>query len=295
MKNKSQIIRSDKTGKSNYTPLMNEILQSKILTCEQKSILVHLLSLPKDWSIYKTTLWKEMNIGRDRFYKGWKGLVEMGYIVENKIYGKNRKVEGYSYIIYEEPRKSDSPKTSQPENNIQETIISGIPEFELTEIMVDQEPECIQKNNITKDISTNNTSTKDIIKEIITNIDINTSSNIGPIILGEIEKFGNIKKEQIPLLQDLYLKLNSRILNSKNIIEQSFQTGKKLFSEILSNKIRKVENIHRISNMIRPEYFEKLQEMMDEYWLHQEQFIICKNIMDRKMAECNYFSTEEEY
>lgn len=295
MKNNGKIVRSDKTGKSNYTPIMNEILQSKTLTCDEVRILVYLLSLPKDWNIYKTSLWKNINIGRDRFNKAWKSLESLGYIVQNTIRGKNNMIVGYSYIIYEEPRNSDLPKTSQPENNIQETIISGKPEFELTEIQEDQDSVCIQKNNLTKDISTNDTSTKDIIKDIITNIDINTSSNIGPIILGEIEKFGNIKKEQIPLLQDLYLKLNSRSRNSQNIIEQSFQTGKKLFSEILSNKIRKVENIHRISNMIRPEYFEKLQEMMDKFWLHQEQFIICKNIMDRKMAECNYFSTEEEY
>ena len=43
MENTGQIIRSKKTGKSRYTPISNEILQSSILTPEEKSILVHLL------------------------------------------------------------------------------------------------------------------------------------------------------------------------------------------------------------------------------------------------------------
>ena len=65
MKNTGQIVRSSKTGKSKYTPINNNILQSKTLTPEQKSIMVHLLSLPEDWVVYKTQIWKEMNMGRD--------------------------------------------------------------------------------------------------------------------------------------------------------------------------------------------------------------------------------------
>ena len=84
MKNTGQIIRSNKTGKERYTPISNEILQSSILTPEQKSILVHLLSLPSDWIVYKTEIWKSMNIGRDKFNNSWKGLVELGYIYSEK-------------------------------------------------------------------------------------------------------------------------------------------------------------------------------------------------------------------
>jgi DNA-binding MarR family transcriptional regulator len=62
------------------TLISNEILQSRILEPEEKSILVHLLSLPIDYNILKTEIWKDMNIGRDRFDKHWKGLVQKGYI-----------------------------------------------------------------------------------------------------------------------------------------------------------------------------------------------------------------------
>ena len=155
MKNKGQIIRSGKNGKSNYTPISNDILQSKILSCEQKSILVHLLSLPSNWAIYKKTIWKQMNIGRDRFLKEWKGLVELGYIIENVIKGKNNLIEGYSYIVYEEP-VSVSPSSSQPEtDNIQESF-SDNPIIRSTEIQSTREPVDIQSNNIESNNKENN-------------------------------------------------------------------------------------------------------------------------------------------
>ncbi len=85
MKNTGQVVRKKKSGGTGYTCISNEILQSQILKSDEKSVLVHLLSLPEDWVVYKTTIWKKMNIGRDRFYKAWDGLVKLGYIVADKI------------------------------------------------------------------------------------------------------------------------------------------------------------------------------------------------------------------
>jgi len=104
MKNTGQIVRSKKNGKSRYTPINNNILQSKTLSPEQKSILVHLLSLPEDWVVYKSEIWKDMNIGRDRFNKHWIGLVGLGYIVSIKmIDSTSNLIKGYNHIVYEEP------------------------------------------------------------------------------------------------------------------------------------------------------------------------------------------------
>ena len=130
MKNTGQIVRSKKNGKSKYTPISNDILQSKTLTAEQKSILVHLLSLPEDWVVYKTEIWKEMNIGRDRFNKSWTGLVELGYIVSVKMIdtGSNL-IKGWNHIVYEEP-------------------VSDLPNLGLTEIQIVRGSECIQSNNL---------------------------------------------------------------------------------------------------------------------------------------------------
>jgi len=146
MKNTGQIVRSKKTGKSRYTPISNEILQSRVLTPEQKSILVHLLSLPEDWIVYKTEIYKDMNIGRDRFNKTWKCLVELGYIVSFKIIDKNSNlIKGYNHIIYEEPQFSD------------------LPSLGLTEIQVDRNSGCIQSNKIqSNNIQSNNIKSNNI-------------------------------------------------------------------------------------------------------------------------------------
>lgn len=125
MQNTGQILRSKKTAKSRYTPISNEILQSNVLTPEEKSILVHLLSLPEDWVVYKGIIWKQMNMGRDRFNKNWKGLVEKGYIVSIKLIDTTTNlISGYNHIVYEEPvlsefqtdQDSDLLNFSQPEN-----------------------------------------------------------------------------------------------------------------------------------------------------------------------------------
>jgi hypothetical protein len=114
-RNTGTIIRTKKDGTSRYTPISNKILQSKVLTPEQKSILVHLLSLKLDWSIRKTHIHKDMNIGRDRFLKAWNQLVGMGYIVETKKTLNNLKC--YHYTVCEDPI-SDVLKTSETENQL---------------------------------------------------------------------------------------------------------------------------------------------------------------------------------
>ena len=108
MKNIGQILRSRKNGKSKYTAISNDILRSKHLTPQEKSILVHLLSLPEDWVVYKGLIWKEMNMGREQFNKHWKGLVEKGYVVSIRMIDQETNlVTGWNHVVYEEPVLSE--------------------------------------------------------------------------------------------------------------------------------------------------------------------------------------------
>jgi hypothetical protein len=127
MENTGQIVRSRKTGKSRYTPINNDILQSKTLTPEEKSILVHLLSLPEDWVVYKGLIWQEMNIGRNRFNNHWKGLVEKGYIISVRVIdAKTNLVRGWNHVVYEEPtiQGSDLPNFGLSENHAINKVIT---------------------------------------------------------------------------------------------------------------------------------------------------------------------------
>ena len=124
MENTGQIIRSKKTGKSRFTPVSNEILQSKTLSCEEKSILVHLLSLPEDWVVYKTLIWQDMNIGRGRFNTAWSGLVDKGYIISMRVIDTNTNlVRGWNHLVVEEPVQSE----------VSEIPSSDLPNFGVSE------------------------------------------------------------------------------------------------------------------------------------------------------------------
>jgi hypothetical protein len=146
MQNTGQILRSKKTGKSRYTPISNEILQSSELTPEEKSILVHLLSLPEDWVVYKGIIWRNMNMGRDRFNKNWKGLVDKGYIVSIRVIDtETNLIKGWNHIVYEEPVLSEF--TELP--NDQDSDLLNFSHSENQSVYKEIKE---QKNKLTKDI-----------------------------------------------------------------------------------------------------------------------------------------------
>lgn len=146
MQNTGQILRSKKTGKSRYTPISNEILQSSELTPEEKSILVHLLSLPEDWVVYKGIIWRHMNMGRDRFNKNWKGLVDKGYIISIRVIDtETNLIKGWNHIVYEEPVLSEI--TELP--NDQDSDLLNFSHSENQSVYKEIKE---QKNKLTKDI-----------------------------------------------------------------------------------------------------------------------------------------------
>jgi hypothetical protein len=142
MENIGQIVRSKKTGKSRYTPINNDILQSSQLTCEEKTILIYLLSLPEDWVVYKTVIWQKMNIGRNRFNAHWKGLVDKGYIVSVRVIdAETNLVRGWNHIVYEEPVLTESRSTQS----------SDLPNLGLSENHTIYKEDIQQSNNLTKE------------------------------------------------------------------------------------------------------------------------------------------------
>jgi len=87
--------------KSNYTCVSNDIIQNKDLSLQAKGLLVYLLSLPADWEVHKTEIWKHHKNGRDSVFRAWKELQQLGYITEKKYREKGRFQT--QYTIHEEP------------------------------------------------------------------------------------------------------------------------------------------------------------------------------------------------
>ncbi len=269
MKNNGQIIRSSKNGKSNFTPISNEILQSEVLTCEQKSILVHLLSLPSDWVIYKTTFWKKMNIGRDRFFKAWKGLVELGYIKENVITGKNNLIEGYSYIVYELP-VSVNPISSKPEIDTIQELISDIPNIGNTEIQSTQEPVDIQSNNIqsnniqSNNIQSNNIQSNNIQSNNIEKKDIiKTSINTGANFQSDFESYKNHYNQH----EEMQFEIEESIASS-------CKEGKYILDQV------KADNYENIKNELDIEIQNKIEQRVNRFYLNRNVLLMIKKRLE---------------
>jgi len=132
MENTGKIIRSKKNGKSRYTPVSNSVIQDKTLTLDERMTLIYLLSLPEDWIVYKTEIWKRMNVGRDRFYKIWKVLENRGYIQSEKQTNTLGQIKGYNHIIFEEPILL--PESQETGNQFTETQDTETQDTETQEV-----------------------------------------------------------------------------------------------------------------------------------------------------------------
>jgi len=288
MKNTGQIIRSDKSGKSNYTPITNDILQSKTLTCEQKSILVHLLSMPKDWVIYKNNFWKNMNIGRERFNKAWKVLEELGYIVMTKNIGKNNLIVGYSYIVYEVPLISGRPEigdtnfknvtddkisnviSERPEigntdfvDNI--NIVSVQPEIGETEILLSQNLVSKQSNNIKSNKIQSN-----ILESIIENIDINKRNikeNNNREIIAKIINAG--EKFDISKYENYFDKMCS--IKEQNHQNNSSLDSKETYSKLIPSMYPEVEvQLNLLGYILQTNNYNK--DLISVLWYYSQNY-----------------------
>ncbi len=192
------IIRSEKNGKTGYTNISNEILQSKTLKPNEVGVLVHLLSLPIDFVIHKSSIWKQMNIGRDQFDKVWKKLVQLGYIQTIK-YRKDdsKKTFSYRHIVYELP---PFPETQYTDNQYTDKLDIH------TLISSDWKSGCIQSNN-TKDTGTVSNSRNGV--EVRHGIPKVGQAMLGPEILGQdILDPGSIE-EDIPIVPHPQLRFGS--------------------------------------------------------------------------------------
>ena len=225
MKNTGQIIRTNVSA-GRFTPISNEILQSSILKPEEKSVLVHLLSLPTDWRIYKTEIWKSMNMGRDRFNKAWAGLERLGYIVTTKLTGdKTNLRQGYNYVV------SDMPVNQS----------SDLLDFSKPEIQSTRNPVSIQSNN---NEQTNNEQNNNKIKRIN-----NTGPDSGPdsgadnssmVIFAEVDNeftFGAISKKNV-----------EEIIPAVIVSTDQSNTGSKELpiEELQNDYMKKARTLHNI-------------------------------------------------
>jgi len=168
LRNKSRIKRVADRSK-NYCIIPNDIAQSTKLKPNEKSLLVHLLSMPDDWFYLKTKFWKQTNLGRNAFNTAWKGLETHGYIKTEKIYEGNL-LRGYDYTI------SDSPETGQTGNRS------------------NRKPVNKQSTHSTKDTLTKEEGNKEVISRSLKHAEDDTSYDKHSV--QRVKKFTGTKQNQ---------------------------------------------------------------------------------------------------
>lgn len=98
-----------------FVRIPNDIAQ-KIHNPVAIGIVVYLLSLPLDWVVYKTHLYKHFKAGRKRIDDAFTELEELGYIVKVQKINQKGQFDGVEYICYDLPVLPDAqlPTNEKP-------------------------------------------------------------------------------------------------------------------------------------------------------------------------------------
>lgn len=177
--NTGQIKKGKTSG--NFTVIPNHIFSDKNIKLKALGLLCFLLKLPPDWVLNKSSLYRQLNEGRDAVSGAFTELEKAGYITKQLVREKGRFL-GYNYTVHEvsqlglsatvtieDPVKiAENPQTLTPET-VQP--ITGNP---LTVPPVTDNP-ALQNKVLTK---TDNNKTS----LLVTNV-----TNKGPVV-SEVEK-----------------------------------------------------------------------------------------------------------
>lgn len=211
---------NNKTG--NFTCLSNSILQSLTLTPDEIGVLVRLLSLPENFIINKTSIWRKMNIGREHFNKVWNKLVLAGYIQTTKKIDTKSKHFEYTHTVHEIPVNQE-PVNQEP-----------VPQEPVHQIPVHQEPVNGKLVSLIID-NKKEQEEKQIEKTIKENSENGPSKNTGPdspTILAPSFQFEiKTKENQIKELLDEIINLD-------------------LYSENTRAKMRELNNVQLVNFII---------------------------------------------
>lgn len=94
------IVRSKR--RDTYTKIDNEIFKN-VNDLVAVGLLAYLLSLPDDWTVYKTTIYPKFKQGRGAVDRAFKILKELGYLVGKRKKDSKGLIDGFEWIVYETP------------------------------------------------------------------------------------------------------------------------------------------------------------------------------------------------
>lgn len=109
----------------NFVTVHKDFIHDSNISWKAKGILLYLLSRPDNWQIYETELEQHSTDGLSGLKSGIKELEEIGYIQRSRKRDKSGRLNGYEYLVYEQPhhiRFSNVGKTVNGKTNNGKTV-----------------------------------------------------------------------------------------------------------------------------------------------------------------------------
>jgi hypothetical protein len=145
--NSGQIIKSKTAGQ--FVTITNEIARSPELSLKAKGLLLHLLSLPSDWVLYKANLYNSINEKKGSIDSAFKELQDKGFILSVKVCDTLGRFVGWNHVVYDIPAEIE--KTRQSENP--KSVKSEMGESASIQINTYTKKDNIQINNKDKELA----------------------------------------------------------------------------------------------------------------------------------------------
>lgn len=140
-----------------FTQISNHLLRDENISLKAKglySLIASYLNMI-DFVLYKGTLRKNCQEGRDAFDKAWNELKNAGYLVQYKVKGDNGRFE-YEYELLDEPAEEDNSKTVSQDKTVELTIGNSTYGFSVSGNPVNGKPESEESVSIQYTEETNN-------------------------------------------------------------------------------------------------------------------------------------------
>jgi len=126
------IFRIQKDKNNPYVIINKTIFSFPEISAKAKGVFCYLMTLPDDWQIRPPEIAKHFKEGRDVIYKCFKELESNGFIHKETKREKGKFI-GYEYLVFETPDLKNQFLYSSPLPEIQDTVLSPLPEKPDTE------------------------------------------------------------------------------------------------------------------------------------------------------------------
>lgn len=149
------IYRTIKSKENPYSVIPNAIINNPDLSYKAKGILIYLISKPDQWKAREEDIVEHGKDGIDAVRTAIKELINAGYIIRQRVKGKDGKFLGWESYVYEEPQNEN---TDIGKSDIGKTTVSG--EIPTSENPTSENPRLLITDNILNTDIYNNTTHK---------------------------------------------------------------------------------------------------------------------------------------